>query len=220
MKKSKYFFSELYGNEKPGIEDIEKDFWEICHNKQKDLKVRYAADLPYKTFLSNGNISEIIQELNKNKTWNLLSLYGVKNSLFRFLDEGGSHRSHISGLTIPWIYLGMLFSTFCWHVEDLYLYSVNYLYQGGSKIWYGISHLEKTKMDDFIQKEYGKQDDEIHHKLILLVDPNKLIANGITVYKTEQKPGEIILTLPKAYHAGFSTGFNVAEAVNLAVKVF
>ena len=38
------------------------------------------------------------------------------------------------------------------------------------------------------------------------------------MYKTLQKAGEFILTLPGSYHAGFSTGLNIGEAVNFASK--
>ena len=36
------------------------------------------------------------------------------------------------------------------------------------------------------------------------------------MYRTEQGPSEFIITFPKAYHAGFSHGFNISEAVNIA----
>ena len=36
------------------------------------------------------------------------------------------------------------------------------------------------------------------------------------IFRTEQKPREYIITFPKAYHAGFSHGYNVSEAVNIA----
>ena len=38
------------------------------------------------------------------------------------------------------------------------------------------------------------------------------------VYKTLQRPGEFVLTLPGSYHAGFSTGLNIGEAVNFATR--
>lgn len=41
-------------------------------------------------------------------------------SVLRVLD------SDIPGVTSPMLYLGMLFATFAWHVEDHYLYSINY----------------------------------------------------------------------------------------------
>lgn len=41
----------------------------------------------------------------------------------------------MEGLTHPWLYFGALFATFCWHTEDHFLYSLNYLHEGAAKTW-------------------------------------------------------------------------------------
>ena len=39
---------------------------------------------------------------------------------------------------------------------------------------------------------------------------------GVHVVRAVQNPGDFIVTFPRAYHAGFSHGFNCGEAVNFA----
>lgn len=48
--------------------------------------------------------------------WNLNNLPILPGSLLRYMKED------ISGMTIPWIYIGMVFSTFAWHKEDHYTF--------------------------------------------------------------------------------------------------
>lgn len=40
----------------------------------------------------------------------------------------------------------------------------------------------------------------------------------VPVCRLEQHPGQFVVTFPKAYHGGFSYGFNCGEAVNFAVS--
>lgn len=65
----------------------------------------------------------------ENGSWNFESLID--------LDENIVNRTEldIPGVTSPWLYFGCLFATFCWHVEDQFLYSMNYLHTGAKKIW-------------------------------------------------------------------------------------
>lgn len=42
----------------------------------------------------------------------------------------------VEGVSYPWLYFGMLFSTFCWHNEDHFLYSINYMHEGEGKTWW------------------------------------------------------------------------------------
>ena len=100
----------------------------------------------------------------------------LDKSLLSFLNK------NISGMVVPWIYLGMLFSSFCWHVEDHWTYSINYLHYGDIKTWYGIPSDNAFLMEDFIKKEFKDLFDtncNLLNELHTLISPFLLKTNLI-----------------------------------------
>lgn len=65
-------------------------------------------------------------------TWNLNNFPMARGSMLRHV---GGELERYNGITAPWLYVGQLFATFCWHVEDHDLYSLNYLHHGAPKTW-------------------------------------------------------------------------------------
>lgn len=129
----------------------------------------------------------------------------------------------ISGINVPWFYMGMLYSSFCWHYEDLMMYSINYMHEGAGKIWYSISPEHRDKFEKVANKKFKdlrKEDPNFLLNINSMISPDYLTKNGVPVTSTHQKPGEFILTFPAGYHAGFSLGFNAAEAVNFTAPTW
>jgi len=119
------------------------------------------------------------------------------------------------------MYIGMLFTNFCWHTEDNYLYSVNYVHTGQAKLWYGIPGAYAEQFERTMQNklpELFQRNPNLLHLLITQLSPRVLSEAGIPVSTAVQKAGQFIVTCPRAFHAGFNTGYNVAESVNFALE--
>ena len=122
-------------------------------------------------------------------------------------------------MVVPWLYVGMLFASFCWHVEDHYAHSVNYMHWGAPKTWYGVrgdqadqfEEVMRQAVPDLVESEAG-----LLYKMVTMVPPTEAIKEGVQVCHLIQKPGTFVITFPRAYHAGFSHGLNCAESSNFA----
>jgi histone demethylase JARID1 len=190
--------------------DVEREFWRLVDT----VEVEYGADIHSTTHGSGfPTIEKQPRDPYSHDPWNLNIWPLDKESLFRHV------KSDVSGMTIPWLYVGMVFSTFCWHNEDHFAYSVNYQHLGETKTWYGIPGEDAEKFEAAMRAEMPElfeNQPDILFQLVTLAKPEKLMEAGVRVYAMDQHAGEFVITFPKAYHAGFNHGFNVNEAVNFA----
>ncbi|SCO75370.1 JmjC domain containing protein [Plasmodium vivax] len=122
----------------------------ICHTSSET----HVGDLPPDSMFIKqreryySEINSVIKNINENL--NIKSLPFIKGSMLRNVDIS------IEGVNIPWLYVGTLFSSFCWHTEDNYFASINYQHWGNPKIWYVIPPLYSDKVEDVIY-EYLKE---------------------------------------------------------------
>lgn len=78
----------------------------------------------------------------------------------------------------------MCFSTFCWHTEDHWTYSINYLHWGEPKIWYGIPGGQAEKFEGVMKEvapELFKDQPDLLHQLVTIMNPQVLIERGVQV---------------------------------------
>jgi len=208
-------------------EQLEKDYWMLLKNVTgEDIQVEYANDLSTDEYWSGFEKPETTElplgrdpppmdskDFYRLCGWNLNNLPSWPGSALRYVTHP------IDGVNRPWLYMGMLFSSFCWHREDINLASVNYMHCGAGKQWYGVpgakSKAFRTTMKK-VMKLRLKEAPDLEHHITTQICPSTLLSNNVPVYKTVQEAGQFVITFPDAYHGGFSYGWNCGEAVNFA----
>eukprot|EP01018_Ginkgo_biloba_P000560 Gb_27431 [translate_table: standard] len=202
----------------PCVENIEGEYWRVVEKPTEQIEVLYGADVETRGFGSGFPKAtfkappEAVDPYVMSG-WNLNNIARLPGSMLSF-EEGD-----ISGVVVPWLYIGMCFSSFCWHVEDHHFYSLNYLHWGAPKIWYGVPGYAAVEFEHAMRKHLPDlfiEQPDLLHKLVTQLSPSILKSDGVPVYRCVQQAGEFVLTFPRAYHSGFNCGFNCAEAVNVA----
>ncbi|KAK7954204.1 Lid2 complex component lid2 [Apiospora saccharicola] len=195
-------------------DDVEREFWRLVASIEETVEVEYGADVHCTTHGSGFPTPERNPDDPYSiDWWNLNALPLHPESLFRHI------KTDISGMTVPWVYVGMIFSTFCWHNEDHYAYSANYQHFGATKTWYGIPGEDAERFENAVREavpELFETQPDLLFQLVTLFTPEQLKKAGVRVYALDQRAGQMVITFPQAYHAGFNHGFNFNEAVNFA----
>ena len=215
QEKANNFKKEYFGGKKPLTEDdVEREFWRLVESLTETVEVEYGADI-HSTAYGSGfpTVERHPREPYATNPWNLNVLPFYGESLFRHI------KTDITGMTVPWVYIGMCFSTFCWHNEDHYAYSANYQHFGDTKTWYGVPGAEAEKFEKAMRQalpELFEGQPDLLLQLVTMMRPDVLQKAGVNVYAIDQRAEQFVITFPQAYHAGFNHGFNFNEAVNFA----
>lgn len=175
--------------------ELERIYWKtLTYNSPM-----YGADMP-------GSLFD-----DSTLNWNVAKLDDMLNTL----------PVKIPGVNSAYLYCGMWKSTFAWHLEDMDLYSINYIHFGAPKLWYSISQEDKDKffdvMRDLWPEEFSNCREFLRHKTFH-ASPSLLQSHGIRVNRLIHYEHEFVLTFPYGYHSGFNFGYNCAESVNFATK--
>ncbi|XP_027339020.1 lysine-specific demethylase JMJ705-like isoform X2 [Abrus precatorius] len=198
----------------PGPLETETLFWKATLDKP--FSVEYANDMPGSAFSPKCCEAGDPGSSLADTPWNMREVSRANGSLLRFMKE------EIPGVTSPMVYVAMLFSWFAWHVEDHDLHSLNYLHMGAGKTWYGVPRDAAVAFEEVVRVHgYGGEINPLVTFAILgekttVMSPEVFIRAGVPCCRLVQNAGEFVVTFPRAYHTGFSHGFNCGEAANIA----
>ncbi|XP_010550712.1 PREDICTED: lysine-specific demethylase REF6 [Tarenaya hassleriana] len=199
--------------------EIETLYWRATVDKP--FSVEYANDMPGSAFIPLSTAAVRRRESGDGgtvgeTTWNMRAVSRAEGSLLKFMKE------EIPGVTSPMVYIAMMFSWFAWHVEDHDLHSLNYLHMGAGKTWYGVPKDAAVAFEEVVRVHgYGGELNPLVTFATLgekttVMSPEVFVKAGIPCCRLVQNPGEFVVTFPRAYHSGFSHGFNCGEASNIA----
>lgn len=144
--------------------------------------------------------------------WNLKVLTNNQGSILRSLGA-------VTGVTVPTLHVGMLFSACCWYRDPHGLPWIEYLHTGGSKVWYGVPDEQSNNFRNALTNLIPSH---CQNKTIWLpcdtamVPPHMLTDKGVSLCRTEQEPGQFVIVLPRAYTSSICTGYTVSESVMFA----
>lgn len=190
--------------------DYQMDISDYTPERCEELERIYWKTLTYAPPLYGADVlgtlfEDATEEWNLNKLPNLLDVLGTK----------------VPGVNTAYLYLGMWKATFAWHLEDVDLYSINYLHFGAPKQWYSISQGDARRFEAAMKSIWPTEAKAcgqfLRHKAFLISPSHLQQYFNIKVNKCVSYPGEFVVTYPYGYHSGYNLGYNCAEAVNFAL---
>ncbi|KAJ8415791.1 hypothetical protein AAFF_G00403480 [Aldrovandia affinis] len=195
-------------NKEPGAAEVEQEYWRLVEQKECHVAVHYGK-VDTNTHGSGFPVGK--SEPFSKHGWNLTVLPNNSASILR-------HLGAVPGVTIPWLNIGMVFSTSCWFRDHNRLPYIDYLHTGADCIWYCIPAEEKAKLDKVVHtllQANGTPGLEMLEKNIM-ISPEVLHREGIKVHRTIQRSGQFVVCFPGAFVSRVCCGYSVSETVHFA----
>ena len=131
-----------------------------------------------------------------------------------------SSHTHYPGIHSEYLYVSPGRSVATMHKEDFHLPSANFVYAGQPKLWLIIhpGSAEAFETALITKKKLTPRCDQFVRHLNIITPPSYLRHKlGISNFEIKmQRPGDLILLQPGAYHCVLNLGPNMAGAVNFA----
>jgi hypothetical protein len=185
------------------------DLDQFTPERCKELEEVYWKTINYGTPMYGADMPGSLFD-DQTECWNVAKLPNLLDAL----------GTSVPGVNTAYLYLGMWKATFAWHLEDVDLYSINYIHFGAPKQWYSISQEDARRFEAAMKNLWpndAKHCDQFLRHKTYLISPEKLKSQfDINVNRLVHYEGEFVITYPYGYHSGFNLGYNCAESVNFA----
>lgn len=130
-------------------EEAFKDFDYRVHNQEEwtaercsELETAYWKSLTFNNPMYGADMPGSLFD-DSTESWNVAKLENL-------LDVLGQK---VPGVNTAYLYLGMWKASFAWHLEDVDLYSINYIHFGAPKQWYSISQEDARRFEAAMRSE-------------------------------------------------------------------
>ncbi|XP_064640231.1 protein Jumonji-like isoform X2 [Lineus longissimus] len=199
----------MWFKEDPTSEQSENEYWRVVESGRHHVAVQCGQ---VDTRVTGSGFPNRKENPYSRHPWNLNILANNSGSVLR-------HLGPIPGVTIPTLYVRMLFTSSCWS-RDLHLMPyIAYMHSGSDLIWYSVAKSQHSKFREVVTEMFPERVDDTSvwlKKDMIMVPPKQLVARGVSVTRTVQKQRQFVVVFPEVYTANISCGYSISEQVNLA----
>ncbi|XP_064610878.1 protein Jumonji-like [Liolophura sinensis] len=199
----------MWFKEEPFVEQVECEYWKLVQEGQGHVVVQCGH---VDTRLQGSAFPVRRDSPCSRHGWNFNVLPQNPKSLLKSMGP-------VTGVTIPTLHIGMLFTTSCWSTDLHLLPYIQYLHTGADTVWYSVPQSEEEKFKSAlttIVPDLVTDNDTWLSEDTVMVSPDALSQKGVSLGRCVQKPGQFMVVFSNCHTATVSCGYSISESVHFA----